>query len=91
MDTLIHAAGNASTNPNFHPDNCTLSTCPISMGYVTYDPSLAGNVLYLAIFAALIPVQIGLGWWYRTSGVMISILVTSYVLSTLFTKEKFNI
>ncbi|KAF8855425.1 RTA1-domain-containing protein [Acephala macrosclerotiorum] len=63
----------SSPGPNWHPTSCTLATCPINYAYVLYDPTLGGNALYLAIFALLLPLQILLGVWYQTSGVMISI------------------
>lgn len=51
---------------------CTLATCPISFGTVRYIPSLAGNALYLAIFAAVLAVQIILGSLYRNWAFMIA-------------------
>jgi hypothetical protein len=40
-----------------------------------YDPSLAGNALFLAIFSFLLPIQLLLGLHYRTSGVTIAIFI----------------
>ena len=31
-------------------DLCTFKTCPIVLAHVGYDPSLAGNVLFAAVF-----------------------------------------
>jgi hypothetical protein len=45
---------------------CTLSTCPISLANVNYDPSLAGNALFLAIFALLLVIQAFQTFRYRT-------------------------
>jgi len=45
---------------------CTLTTCSISRGQLTYDPSLAGNSLFLSIFVALLIIHIPLGIYYRT-------------------------
>lgn len=50
------------------PLMCTLQTCPISYAIITYFPSLAGNVLYLAIFAMILVSQLFLGIRYRTWG-----------------------
>lgn len=45
--------------------DCTSSHCP--RVFLTYEPSLAGNAVFLALFAALIPVALGLGIKYRSS------------------------
>ena len=49
-------------------NNCTLSTCPIALAEVEYDPSLGGNAFYAAIFSILLLIQIFLGVTYRTWG-----------------------
>ncbi|KAH8752629.1 hypothetical protein BGZ57DRAFT_945256 [Hyaloscypha finlandica] len=46
-----------------------------------YDPTLAGNALFLSIFSLLLPIQIFLGLHYRTSGIL---LATFLGLSTEF-------
>jgi hypothetical protein len=61
--------------PNYHPAICTLQTCPLIYAYLMYDPSLAGNALFLAIFSFLLPIQLLLGLHYRTSGVTIAIFI----------------
>jgi hypothetical protein len=54
---------------------CTYSTCPVSIfGQLRYIPSLAGNALYLAIFASGLLVQIGLGIRYRTWGYLVAMI-----------------
>ncbi|KAI9731475.1 MAG: hypothetical protein M1835_003523, partial [Candelina submexicana] len=51
------------------PDElCTLQTCTLGQAHFGYVPSLAGNALYLSIFALLIFTQLGLGVLYRTWG-----------------------
>lgn len=45
---------------------CTLQTCSIAQAQLTYDPSLAGNVLFAALFGLLLSIQIILGIYYRT-------------------------
>ncbi|EPS27737.1 hypothetical protein PDE_02681 [Penicillium oxalicum 114-2] len=47
---------------------CTLDTCPITKAHVFYVPSLAGNTLYVALFATLLIAQIALVVRYRTWG-----------------------
>ncbi|PYI11623.1 RTA1-domain-containing protein [Aspergillus sclerotiicarbonarius CBS 121057] len=59
-----------STDPS---DYCTLDICPLSEAYVYYVPSLAGNAFYLAVFAALLIAQVGLGIRYRTWGYLIGL------------------
>jgi hypothetical protein len=56
-------------------DECTLQLCPIEAAQITYDPNLAGNVLYLSIFSAALVVNIVLGLWYRTWGYLIGMLL----------------
>ena len=54
--------------PNWHPSECTLQTGSLEYAYLLHDPNLGGNVLFLAIFALLIPAQLLLGHHYRTPG-----------------------
>lgn len=58
-----------------NPDLCTLQTCDLSLANFTYIPNLAGNALYLAIFAILFFVQLGLGIRYRIWGFMCAMLL----------------
>jgi len=53
---------------DFNPSLCTLDTCPLELAQVRYDPTLAGNALYLSIFALLLFIHIFLGIRYRTWG-----------------------
>ncbi|KAH8690283.1 putative RTA1 domain protein [Talaromyces proteolyticus] len=55
-----------------NPDLCTLSTCPLSLANVDYDPSLWGNLLLLALFGAVMICQIGMGIRYRTWSYLIA-------------------
>lgn len=54
---------------------CTLQTCSIetdsALGYV---PSLGGNVVFIVIFALLIPFQVYLGIRHRTWGYMAGLI-----------------
>ncbi|CAF9943749.1 MAG: hypothetical protein ALECFALPRED_001191 [Alectoria fallacina] len=45
---------------------CTVQTCPLSWAQVQYDPSLAGNAFYLAMFSLVLVVQLFFGIRYRT-------------------------
>lgn len=45
---------------------CTLALCPIESAFVSYDPSLTGNIFYAALFGILLVAQLGLGFRYRT-------------------------
>ncbi|KAF7545417.1 hypothetical protein G7046_g9571 [Stylonectria norvegica] len=42
------------------------STCPVDGGFYTYDPSLGGNGVLLAVFALLVPVVLYMGYRFRT-------------------------
>jgi len=52
-------------------DLCTLQTCPLECGQVTFLPSLPGNLLYAILFGLILLAQIGLGVWYKTWGFMV--------------------
>ncbi|KAK4939458.1 phospholipid-translocating ATPase rsb1 [Elasticomyces elasticus] len=49
-------------------DLCTFQTCPLSLAHVGYDPNLAGNVLYIAIFALALAAQVLFAIKYRIWG-----------------------
>ncbi len=53
---------------------CTLTTCSLDQAHFDYLPSLAGNALYLAIFAVLIVPQLYYGIKYKTWGFMVAML-----------------
>jgi hypothetical protein len=66
--------------PNYHPLACNLQTHPLIYAYLMYDPTLAGNALFLSIFSLLL-IQIFLVLHYHSFG----ILVASFLgLSTEF-------
>jgi hypothetical protein len=53
-------------------NNCTYATCSVKeYGQLEYIPSLAGNMLYLSIFALCLLCQLVLGIRHRTWGYMI--------------------
>ncbi|KAH6880619.1 putative RTA1 domain protein [Thelonectria olida] len=45
---------------------CTLDTCPLSQAIITYQPKIAGNAVFAAIFGVLLLVQLGLGIRHKT-------------------------
>lgn len=53
---------------------CTIETCNIACGQVTFLPSLAGNALYAAIFGLLLIAQAVLGIRFRTWGFMVGMV-----------------
>src|SRR5687767_13934372 len=42
------------------------STCPVEGGWYSYDPSLAGNAVFTAAFAFLVPATLFFGVRYQT-------------------------
>ncbi|CAN8106451.1 unnamed protein product [Discula destructiva] len=46
---------------------CTQATCPVENGFLSEPPSLEGTVIILALFAALVPVQLWIGARCRTA------------------------
>jgi hypothetical protein len=68
-------------------DKCNTTLCPLEVNLdvngtvkniviaqVGYQPSLGWNAAYLAIFAALLAAQVGLGCWYRTWGFLVAMV-----------------
>lgn len=58
-----------------NPDDCTLQTCPLSDAYIQYQPNVAGNIVYLALFAILLIGQIGTGIVFRSWTFMVPMVV----------------
>ncbi|CBF84276.1 hypothetical protein AN2651.2 [Aspergillus nidulans FGSC A4] len=79
-----------------NPADCTLETCPIEDAYIHYQPTIAGNSVYLALFGVLLIAQAILVPVYRTwgfSGSMVAGLVLEvlgYVARILFHDDPFN-
>jgi len=72
MSSTTTASGPQITVPY---SDCTLQTCPIQAAQLPYDPSLAGNALYLAIFSLCCLVNIVLGLWYRTWSYLVAMVL----------------
>ena len=69
-------SGNGTCNFNIPSDQCTLQTCCLDQqGSVRYLPSVAGNVIYLAIFAILLTAQFFFGIRYKTWGFMVGMVI----------------
>ncbi|KAI0842580.1 RTA1-domain-containing protein [Hypoxylon sp. FL0890] len=62
------------------PPDCTSSHC--SQVFLTYDPSLAGNVVFLALFAILIPLTLALGIKYKSS-IFATVVATGLALEVV--------
>lgn len=58
-------------NPTIPNEDCTLATCSLLQAHYDYLPSLAGNALYLAIFAILLTAHLFLGYKIRAWGFMV--------------------
>lgn len=58
--------------------DCTPSTCPVEGGFLEYAPSLEGNAVVLAAYAALVPATLGLGYRHKTP--TFSLLLTAGLL-----------
>lgn len=48
------------------PRDCTPLTCPVPDGFVSSPPSLAGNIVFIAAFSLLIPVNLFTGIRFET-------------------------
>ncbi|KAF2094125.1 putative RTA1 domain protein [Rhizodiscina lignyota] len=56
-------------------DECTLKIYPVFFAQLPYAPNLAGNVLYLSIFAFCLALNLSLGFWYRTWGYLVGMSI----------------
>jgi hypothetical protein len=55
--------------------DCTLELCPLADAQIIYDPNLAGNVLYLALFSFCLLCNLLFGLWFRTWGYLVAMVV----------------
>ncbi|CAM1507772.1 Fc.00g046200.m01.CDS01 [Cosmosporella sp. VM-42] len=53
---------------------CTLNTCPLSEGIITYQPSIAGNALFAALFGIMLLVQLSLGIRHKTWSYLVAMV-----------------
>ncbi|CAG8247719.1 unnamed protein product [Penicillium salamii] len=63
-------------------DDCTLQTCPLSEAYINYQPNVAGNILFAALFAIMLVGQIGAGIFFRTWTFMVP-MVAGLILEVI--------
>ncbi|KAK1967911.1 RTA1 like protein [Colletotrichum sublineola] len=76
---------------------CTLDTCSVEQwGFVRYRPSIAGNVLFLAIMAVIAIYQVYLGIRHKTRSFMIAIClgllteIVGYIARVLMNGNPFS-
>jgi hypothetical protein len=50
---------------------CTVQTCSLQCGQITFQPTEAGNATYCAMMGAILLLQLALGIRYRTWGFMV--------------------
>ncbi|KAH1607698.1 hypothetical protein KXX44_008932 [Aspergillus fumigatus] len=50
------------------PEHCTLDTCPIQNAYIHYQPTIAGNSVYLALFGIFLFTQLIQSIFFRMWG-----------------------
>jgi hypothetical protein len=62
--------------------NCTLELCPIEWSVFQYQPSIAANAAFIALFGILLAVAIFQGVWYKTWGCMACVSAGS-ILQTI--------
>lgn len=77
--------------------HCTLSTCNVKLwGFIHYQPSLVGNILFLVLLDILALAQLVLGIKYKTGLVCVSMLLglacesLGYVARILLHYDPFN-
>ncbi|PVH74389.1 RTA1-domain-containing protein [Cadophora sp. DSE1049] len=77
--------------------HCTLATCDVKLwGFIHYQPSLAGNILFLVLLDILALAQLVLGIRYKTGLVCVSMLLglacesLGYVARILLHYDPFN-
>lgn len=65
---------NATTNATLieDPNLCTLDTCPLDLANIDYVPSLAGNLIFIAVFGLVLIAQLGIGIRYKTWSYLIA-------------------
>jgi len=63
--------------------DCTeANVCPVEGGFLSYQPSIPGNSVILAAYAAIIPIALVLGYRFRTLGFAVN-LATGLCLEVL--------
>ncbi|OIW33073.1 putative RTA1 domain protein [Coniochaeta ligniaria NRRL 30616] len=68
------STNNTNTNNTQTDVPCTLDTCPLSDGIITYQPNIAGNAFFVAVFGVLLFVQLGLGIRHKTWSYLVAVV-----------------
>jgi len=71
-DPSYYLSPAVQANPGLY---CTVQTCPLSMAWLSYLPSVGGNVLYAVLFVLFLLAQIFLGMRYRTWGFLAGMFI----------------
>ncbi|KAG7291967.1 hypothetical protein NEMBOFW57_001996 [Staphylotrichum longicolle] len=64
----------SSTNSTQTYVPCTLNTCPLSEGIITYQPNIAGNAFFAALLGVLLLLQVGLGIRHKTWSYLVAMV-----------------
>ncbi|KAL4878073.1 RTA1 like protein-domain-containing protein [Aspergillus karnatakaensis] len=78
------------------PETCTLETCSLEDAYIRYQPTIAGNSIYIALFGILLVAQAIQCPFYRMWGFSGSMIVglflevLGYAARILFHDDPFN-
>lgn len=72
--SLFITMSNVACNYTILQQDCTLQTCCLNQGTVDYIPTLAGNIIYAAIFVLLLALQLGLCLWCRAWTFMVGMV-----------------
>lgn len=81
-NTIFESALHRVAMSDYNPDDCTLQTCPLSAAYIEYQPNLAGNIFFIAVFAMLLVCQIGTGIVFRAWTFMVP-MVAGLILEVI--------
>ena len=79
------------------PIVCTVGTCPLDDAFIHYQPTVVGNSIYLAFFAAILIAQTVQAITYRTPGFYVGVFcglvleIVGYAGRLLLHNDPFNI
>jgi hypothetical protein len=72
----------ANCNVTIPNDLCTLDTCCLAQSSFLYRPNYGWNLAFAILFGVFIPLQLGLGVWYKSWGFMVG-MVMGLILEVL--------
>lgn len=55
--------------------DCTTGTCPVDEGFFSEPPSLAGAAVLLAVFSALVPINLWIGARHKTTVYSLTLVI----------------